>query len=64
MLTLPGELVLDPFVGHGTTPAAAVAEPRRFLGCDVDPAAVSLTIERLNEIPDEHSMKQDVDGPA
>jgi DNA modification methylase len=47
MLTFSGELVVDPFVGQGTTAAAAVAEGRRFLGCDRDPAAVSLTVERL-----------------
>ena len=43
----PGELVLDPFVGGGTTALACRATGRRFLGCDVDPASVSLTIERL-----------------
>ena len=47
MLTLPGELVLDPFVGSGTTAAAALAEGRRFVGCDVDPGAVAMTLERL-----------------
>jgi len=47
MLTFTGELVVDPFVGQGTTAAASVAEGRRFVGCDVDPAAVSLTVERL-----------------
>ena len=47
MLTLPGEVVLDPFVGSGTTAAAAVAEGRRFIGCDVDPGAVAMTLDRL-----------------
>jgi DNA modification methylase len=51
MLTFLGELVVDPFVGQGTTAAAAVAEGRRFVGCDLDPAAVSLTVERM-EIQD------------
>jgi len=49
MLTQPGELVLDPFVGSGTTAAAAVAEGRRFIGCDVDPGAVAMTLDRLNK---------------
>ncbi len=57
MLTFPGELVVDPFVGQGTTASAAVAEGRRFVGCDLDPAAVSLTVERLEardgEMPEE-----------
>lgn len=36
----PGELVCDPFAGSGTTGLAALAEDRRFVGCDTDPEAV------------------------
>jgi len=43
----PGELVVDPFVGGGTTALACQATGRQFIGCDIDPASVSLTIERL-----------------
>lgn len=46
-VTEPGELVVDPFVGSGTTGLACLATGRRFLGCDIDAASVSLTIERL-----------------
>lgn len=49
MLTLRGELVCDPFVGSGTTAAAALAEGRRFVGCDVDAGAVAMTLERLEK---------------
>lgn len=49
----PGELVLDPFVGGGTTAIACQATGRRFLGCDLDPASVSLTLERLRAEPAE-----------
>lgn len=35
----PGELICDPFLGSGTTAAAAVLEGRRFIGCDLDPGA-------------------------
>lgn len=48
-LTKPGELVIDPFVGGGTTGLACLTTGRRFLGCDLDPGAVSLTTERLRE---------------
>jgi ParB-like chromosome segregation protein Spo0J len=41
------ELVVDPFVGGGTTGLACLATKRRFLGCDLDVGAVSLSIERL-----------------
>lgn len=46
-VSAPGELVLDPFVGGGTTGLACLATGRRFLGCDLDAGAVSLTLERL-----------------
>lgn len=47
MAARPGELVLDPFLGSGTTGLACIATGRRFLGCDVDPGAVSLALERI-----------------
>jgi tRNA G10 N-methylase Trm11 len=50
----PGELVVDPFLGFGTTALACLATGRRFLGCDVDPGAVSLALERL-QAANEHS---------
>ncbi len=43
----PGELVVDPFLGSGTTALACRRTGRRFLGCDIDPASVSLALERL-----------------
>lgn len=43
----PGELVCDPFLGGGTTAVAAQQEGRRFIGSDVDPGAVQVTLERL-----------------
>lgn len=33
----PGDLVVDPFAGSGSTGHAALAEGRRFLGWDLDP---------------------------
>jgi site-specific DNA-methyltransferase (adenine-specific) len=52
MAARPGELVVDPFLGSGTTGLACVATRRQFLGCDRDVGAVSLAFERLNpQIP-------------
>jgi site-specific DNA-methyltransferase (adenine-specific) len=48
MVSKPGELVVDPFTGSGTTGVACMATGRRFLGADVDPGAVALAIERLD----------------
>ncbi len=45
--TQPGELVIDPFMGSGTSLAAASLSDRRFAGCDVNPRAVELARARL-----------------
>lgn len=44
-----GELVVDPFCGGGTTGVAAVRLGRRFVGVDVDPAAVETSRSRIAE---------------
>ncbi|SLN21248.1 DNA-methyltransferase [Oceanibacterium hippocampi] len=43
----PGELVLDPFVGSGTTARVAKALGRDYLGFDINPDYVALTEARL-----------------
>jgi site-specific DNA-methyltransferase (adenine-specific) len=48
--TLPGQLVLDPFVGGGTTAVVAVRLGRRFIGVDIDPKAIDETRRRLAEL--------------
>lgn len=45
--TEPGDLVIDPFLGGGTTAIVCRELGRRFVGCDVDAAAVHATRERL-----------------
>ena len=40
MVTAPGELVVDPFTGSGTTGAACLLEGRHFLGAEIDPGAL------------------------
>lgn len=42
-----GQLVVDPFLGSGTTGVAATRMGRRFVGCDVDPGAVRVARERI-----------------
>lgn len=46
-LTKPGDLVVDPFLGGGTTAVVCKALGRRFIGCDLDPAAVATSRERV-----------------
>jgi DNA modification methylase len=45
----PGELVIDPMLGSGTTPIAAHLAARRFIGGDLNPAAVRFAAARLLE---------------
>lgn len=37
MLSFPGDLVLDPYLGTGTTSAVAAGLGRRWFGCDISP---------------------------
>lgn len=46
--TLPGQVVLDPFVGSGTTIAACRQLDRHYLAFDKDPDAIRTARERLN----------------
>ena len=43
----PDDLVIDPFLGSGTTAVAAVGNGRRFAGCDLDRAYVDAACSRL-----------------
>ena len=44
----PGDLVLDPFNGSGTTGVMALARGRRYVGIDSDPGYLDLTMRRLS----------------
>lgn len=46
----PDGVVLDPFMGSGTTGHAAVTHGRRFLGCDLRESQVRLTARRLSGV--------------
>jgi len=43
----PGDLVLDPFVGSGTTAVAAKRLSRRYIGIDIEPAYAVTAQDRL-----------------
>lgn len=54
-LSKPGDMVVDPFVGGGTTAVVAALTGRRFLGCDLDAKAIETTTYRLKEMAREAS---------
>lgn len=46
----PGDLVLDPFSGSGTTGEVALKLGRRFVGVELNPEYVSIAERRLSEV--------------
>ncbi|WAR44602.1 site-specific DNA-methyltransferase [Methylomonas rapida] len=46
----PGDLVLDCFVGSGTTVAVSQALGRRWIGCDINKGAIQTTAKRLQTL--------------
>ena len=49
LYTYAGDLVLDPFMGAGSTAVAAVRSGRRFVGFDTDPAYVAAALQRVED---------------
>jgi len=45
-----GDIVLDPFIGSGTTARAAIKLKRNFIGFETNPEYVKLANRRINEI--------------
>jgi DNA modification methylase len=46
----PGEIVLDPCCGSGTTPIAAKLQGRKYIAIDIDQDCINLTKLRLAEV--------------
>jgi adenine-specific DNA-methyltransferase len=46
----PGDLILDCFIGSGTTAAVAQKLGRRWIGCDINKGAIQTTAKRLQVI--------------
>lgn len=47
--TYPGDTVLDPFMGSGTTGVAAVRMGRKFIGIELDPAHFETAVRRIRD---------------
>jgi hypothetical protein len=46
---LPQQLILDPFMGSGTTGVAAVQLSRKFIGIEIDPKYFDIACRRISE---------------
>ena len=57
LVTPPGGVVLDPFMGSGSTGKAAMLERMRFVGIDVTPEYVEIARRRI-----EHAAREGSDG--
>jgi len=49
-LTTPGAMVLDPYVGSGSSAVAALLEGRNFIGCDIKRPYLSIAKRRLKKL--------------
>jgi site-specific DNA-methyltransferase (adenine-specific) len=49
MSTDEGDIVLDPFIGTGTTAIAAKKLGRKFIGIDIDPKYIGITNSKLEQ---------------
>lgn len=47
--SLPNGLVLDPFMGSGSTGVAAVIEGRDFIGCEIEPHYFDIACKRIED---------------
>lgn len=60
--TAPGDLVLDPFLGSGTTAVVAKKLQRRFLGIEINPEFCMWALKRIDKSLTESSIQGYSDG--
>jgi site-specific DNA-methyltransferase (adenine-specific) len=59
LVTPPGGLVLDPFLGSGTTGIAAHLEGFRFIGCELDPENAAIAELRIRHFAGDDSIESE-----
>ena len=57
----PGDIVLDCFMGSGTTCAVAQKLGRRWIGCDINTGAIQTTIKRITKILEEQKTTEKIE---
>lgn len=56
LLTRPDDLVLDPFVGSGSTAVAAIKKQRNFIGLDINAGYCKYACERIAEATQQQNL--------
>ncbi len=62
--SLPGETILDPFMGSGTTGVACAKLGRRFIGIEIDPGYFEIACRRIDEAYRQRDLFRDAPRPA
>jgi len=62
-LSRPGDLVLDPFCGSGTTAVCAARLGRRWIAGDISPRAVAIARRRLRRACGENGFREEILRP-
>ena len=62
-LTRRDGLVIDPFMGSGSTAVAAALEGRRFAGCDIKVAYVKIARQRARDVKSGRLMHRPIERP-
>lgn len=63
-LTCPDNVILDPFLGGGTTGLVAITSGRKFIGVDIEQSCVDTTLNRIREVFDVAGSCTGADGLA
>ena len=60
LYSFKNDIVLDPFIGSGTTAIAALKDERRFVGYDIVEEYVNLSNKRLGKHLDQHKLSFEI----
>lgn len=58
LFSTPGQIVLDPFMGSGSTAVAALGTGRRWRGIEINPDYAHMALRRIGEVGDDTAKAQ------
>lgn len=60
LYTFENDVILDPFIGSGSTAVAAIKSNRHFVGYDINPEYIKMSEKRIKEARSEKSVAEDI----